>query len=399
MVRLAGVSNAGKQKLLDNALRSNKKSPSLFAEAIKTTHVLFRPGKSLDQMTSRLAKALPEALETHLANYGNEVDLWQWVKHAVTLGVTEALYGPMNPFRDAQVADAYWLFSDGMGGMLPGLFQRYMAPRAFSGREKLTAAYVSYLAAENHQQSSESTKAWLRVLEAHSLSREDIARIECTRINAILSNTVGLAFWTVLSAISDSQLLRRLQDEAASLSHLCALPDQPLNDIGNAKPVEEGLGKETSSSNVIEMPLLRSLFRECTRRYTCGAESRVVVHDASVGDFLFKKDSTVLCPMRSVHFSRKIYGPNYNQLEPERFLKIDDDVNIKNIKGFGGGKFMCPGRFFAERTVLLVVRQVCMQYNVIPVSGKWVAPGEISDKVTLGVAMPRSKVVVIAKRN
>ena len=103
MSRLAGISKDGRRNLFDNFLRSDKTRSSLFADAVKTTHASLRPGRSLDRTMNSLSKALPVALEEYWSNQGNDVDLWEWLKYGVVIGVTEALYGEDNPFQNSML--------------------------------------------------------------------------------------------------------------------------------------------------------------------------------------------------------------------------------------------------------------------------------------------------------
>ena len=39
---------------------------------------------------------------------GEVVDLMEWVRHTLTLGVSTAMYGPKNPYHSRECEDAFW---------------------------------------------------------------------------------------------------------------------------------------------------------------------------------------------------------------------------------------------------------------------------------------------------
>lgn len=95
--------------LADNCLCEDKARPSLFAELARTMQISLEPGPALDDFMSTFSQSWPCALDQYLAAHGSCVDLSRWIKGSVMISITDALYGPFNPFREQRVRDAYWL--------------------------------------------------------------------------------------------------------------------------------------------------------------------------------------------------------------------------------------------------------------------------------------------------
>ena len=104
---LAGMSKQAEIKMLDNP-QGEKGDHSLLWGAMMAIHQNMKPGKSLDQINQDMARHLTIILRDLDAEEGATIDLWEWVKHKMTLVTTESIYGPLNPFKDKAVEDSFW---------------------------------------------------------------------------------------------------------------------------------------------------------------------------------------------------------------------------------------------------------------------------------------------------
>ena len=68
------------------------------------------PGQGFQEMLSAACETMAKNLNALPERFTAQehVDLWQWVKHEVTHAMTECVYGPMNPYRDLAVENAFW---------------------------------------------------------------------------------------------------------------------------------------------------------------------------------------------------------------------------------------------------------------------------------------------------
>lgn len=73
-------------------------------------HRALNPGEILDELNRVTIDRVCEFVDRIQPNSGQstELGLVEWLRHHVTLATTDAVYGPHNPFRDANVESAFW---------------------------------------------------------------------------------------------------------------------------------------------------------------------------------------------------------------------------------------------------------------------------------------------------
>lgn len=70
----------------------------------QTTHIDLSPGQSLDSLNEESVRTLSDALERSASAV---VNMREWIDKEITMATTEAIYGPLNPFRDPAVISAW----------------------------------------------------------------------------------------------------------------------------------------------------------------------------------------------------------------------------------------------------------------------------------------------------
>lgn len=63
-------------------------------------------GEPLDRMNSIMMQTVGSFIGD-LADKPT-IDLYRWVRDMITAASTEATYGPMNPYKDPEIVDAFW---------------------------------------------------------------------------------------------------------------------------------------------------------------------------------------------------------------------------------------------------------------------------------------------------
>ena len=79
-------------------------------EFYKSLHPALAPGAGLDSMNRVMVQNIAASLESLKAENGKpiKIGLVQWLRHEITMATTNAVYGPMNPFKDPKVEGAFW---------------------------------------------------------------------------------------------------------------------------------------------------------------------------------------------------------------------------------------------------------------------------------------------------
>lgn len=105
-INVMGSSPSGKKILVRNRDGIEDFSYAIkFDEAI---HPAVTPGVKLDALNRLAAQKVAEVLETLATQAPRTLKLFEWVKKEITLAITQAVYGPKNPFNDSNIQNAYW---------------------------------------------------------------------------------------------------------------------------------------------------------------------------------------------------------------------------------------------------------------------------------------------------
>jgi hypothetical protein len=64
-------------------------------------------GSGLDTMNKNMIVNLQTSID-NLATQHGVIDLHLWCRHAITIASTDAVYGPLNPYKSQVVQDSFW---------------------------------------------------------------------------------------------------------------------------------------------------------------------------------------------------------------------------------------------------------------------------------------------------
>jgi hypothetical protein len=99
---ISGISN---QKALNLLKETDAGGPGLSSKILHAmTPALV--GKSLDSMNIQMIRLIQPFIEK--LGESSTFDLYEWCKDATIAASTEAAYGPMNPYKDKTIQDAWW---------------------------------------------------------------------------------------------------------------------------------------------------------------------------------------------------------------------------------------------------------------------------------------------------
>ncbi len=109
-----------------------------------------------------------------------------------------------------------------------------------------------------------------------------------------------------------------------------------------------------------------------------------------------------MCPIVPHHLDADIWGADANEFVPDRFIRDSSRFlprgDEKQVRPFGGGVSLCPGRFFASRQVMSLVAILLNMYDIE------MAPGERLPEIDMktpvvGISGPMNDVrITITKR-
>ncbi|KAI1387763.1 cytochrome P450 [Hypoxylon trugodes] len=297
-------------------------------------------------------------------------DMLAWVRHLVSTSTARYLYGPQNPIAlNPSLETAFWDFDHGLGSLLMSIAPSITARRAYLGRERLSAALLTYLQEDLHTKSgSKIVRERVAIAQRHGWTLPAIAREELSFLFAGIVNATTSTFWILLHLYADPKLLADVRREVEAVLIK-----------------GEGKGnKKTLRMNDLRdsCPVLVAVYRECLRLGSDTYSTRLVKEDFLLADTYFlKKNSVVQIAGGVIHADARIWGNDVEEFNPGRFLtekpqqQGEEKTKQKNtfhpaaFRAFGGGKTLCPGRHFAMNEILAFVALVILQFDMKPARG------------------------------
>ncbi|CEJ57042.1 hypothetical protein PMG11_05750 [Penicillium brasilianum] len=320
-------------------------------------------GRPLDQMNIQMIRLIQPFIE----NMGETptFDLYEWCKDATMAASTEATYGPMNPYKDKDIQDAWWDFETGLGALIANTLPWLTARKAWQGRRKVADAILKYMQEGGPAQGSELTAVRWKECMAGGLSIEDYSKLEVGMLIAFVSNTVPAMFWCLFDLYDRPKLLDELRKEIEENAIVVA-------------------ADRTHSINLTaireQCPLLLSTFQEILRTRSNSSPTRLVTKDTLLADkYLLKAGNTVSMPSNPMARRQEVWGDTSESFDERRFMNSGEKKDSRRPGGFltfGLSPTICPGRHFASSEILLLVAMVILRYDIVPVGGVWKEPSK-----------------------
>jgi cytochrome P450 len=241
-------------------------------------------------------------------------------------------------------------------------------PKLLRARETVATAMTEYV----RKGGPESASGLVRLRYEHhherfGMSLEDIARGELGNTFAVLGNTAPCAFWLIYHIFSDDQVLADIRREVSALVYEDLSDDHEI-----VHSIDLAAIRDSS-------PILVSTLQETMRFRSVATSLRVVLEDVYLDNrYLLKKGSMLMIPGAVQHRDISAWGDNAFEFDHKRFIrKPGEGQKMPSriaFRAFGGGHDLCPGRHFASTEILVFAALLVLQYDLVPLQGKWTEP-------------------------
>ncbi|POS77273.1 hypothetical protein DHEL01_v204344 [Diaporthe helianthi] len=373
------------QAILNQNVNGDEGDFGLSMDSYAAIRDALKPGSQLDDMNRSMVREIATALDLLQppSTSSKKIRLYTWLRDAITTATTRSVYGPMNPYDDKAIADAFWEFEGGLMSILVGFLPSIMARRPIAAREKVSKAFEKYYKAGGVQKASVLAKNRYEAAANHKIPLQDIARFEVGGSIAILVNTAPAAFWTLLLLSAHPEVLPEIRTEI---------------DGCTKTTTENGITVKTVNVTTLKeaCPLLLSSYQEVLRYCSMGTSVREVMEDTYLDQWLLKKGAMLQIPSRVIHQDANLWGTDVDEFNPRRFLPEEKKNRPSDVcfRAFGGGKTLCPGRHFATNEVLAVVAVFIARIDMKPVAGEWKLPTTVNTNVAAVILEPDEDVEV-----
>ncbi|KAI0439828.1 cytochrome P450 [Xylaria telfairii] len=313
-----------------------------FAPAIS---LAMGPGPSLDLMNKRAVEVMVAGMREFRQKGATVIHFWDWTRHEILMATTDAIYGPQNPYRDPGIEAAWNVFEPSYMTFALAPFKAFLAPNIFRAREKLANAFLSYLQNDGHKLAS----PFIKEVFSHGHSF------------AVIGTTAPTTWWLVYQIFSDPVILADVRRELSAL----------------VEESDDGRYSINVATIRTACPILLSTFKETMRHRAIGTSVRMCLEDHLLdGRYLFKKGSMVIQSQVVHHTAPVVWGEDFATFQHMRFVQAPGRrrPNPVAFRAFGGGHTLCPGRHFSSMEILAFAALMVLQFDIVPVSGKWVEP-------------------------
>ena len=214
----------------------------------------------------------------------------------------------------------------------------------------------------------------------YKVPAQDIEHFDLSLCFALLVNTAPATAWVLFYVYSNPKLLAEVREAISPYIRAST------NSSG-------GVTRDVNVHEVITgCPLLTSLVQETLRLRSTNASSRVVLKDTMLENkYLLKQDSIVQIPSAELHRDASTWGSTREDFDPRRFMRMRENANLapaSTYRAFGGGAFMCSGRYLAIHEMSLILVVMVLRYDLVPLGGQWIVP-ETRPHTTASVLFPR----------
>lgn len=339
----------------------NKGTPGFRQESMKTIHSNVSMGEALEGLTQSMLKSLiPQLRRPNVSEPDNKVQLFKWTKRVVSRASTDSVYGPQNPFHDDAVAESFWSVDSYFASLGLDIFPKWTARKGALGRDRLSDAFFKYYSNGGHLSASHLVRARYDLDRKYGFGIEDTARFELSICIGLLVNIVPTTFWCLCFIYQRPALLEELR---AGLSESITIHEE----VGMTSYHVDFTKILTS------FPLLSACIREALRVLSTNAAGRVIMKDTWLDNqYFLKKDSMLLIPSAELHNDPGIWGNDYKNFNPHRWLDTErEKAPVSAYRAFGGGSWPCPGRNFSSNEMSAALVMIILQYDLSPSAGFW----------------------------
>ncbi|KAL9619511.1 MAG: hypothetical protein Q9160_005874 [Pyrenula sp. 1 TL-2023] len=382
--KVCGV-GPGTQSILNINVNGDEGDWGLSMDSYSAMRTALKPGPQLDDMNRVMIEEIAKSLDQlqPAQRETRTINIYTWLRDTITMATTRSVYGPLNPYNDKAIADAFWEFENGLMSILVGFLPSVTARKPIMARDKVAKAFEAYYKAGGLENASILAHKRYRASTDNGVALGDLARFELGNSIGLLVNTTPAAFWTLLFLYSHPDLLDDVRKEIERVIETNSENDSIVKsvDITSLKK---------------NCPLLLSSYQETLRHRSMGTSVREVMEDTYLDQWLLKKGAMLQMPSRIIHQDAELWGTDVTDFNPRRFLEEEKANRPRDVcfRAFGGGKTLCPGRHFATNEILAIVATFIVRFDMMPSEGQWRLPTTFDTNVAAVLMEPDTDIEV-----
>ncbi|XP_025078738.1 24-hydroxycholesterol 7-alpha-hydroxylase-like isoform X1 [Pomacea canaliculata] len=296
----------------------------------------------LSSIFPKLQQSFAEGLDSIKSK--EKCELHQLVRNVMYRGIIDNLFGKNTlPTIDKEAFEElvqhFTKFDEQFeyGSKIPQMFLREWT-QSKVWLLKLFTKVVNQLASGTAEEENTVLQSLLAVVDA-----EHSPNYSLLLLWASLANAVPITFWTLAFMLAHEHAWKKAKDDVAAVL---------------------GSGKEVTEDQLLKTPYLRWCIMEAIRLRSPGVVARRVIKPFTVKNYTIPAGDMVMVSPYWAHRNPK-YFPDPDKFLPERWQSADLEKNIflDGFIAFGGGRYQCPGRWFALMELHLFVAQFLQRFD------------------------------------
>ncbi|KAL4233855.1 hypothetical protein ACF0H5_008531 [Mactra antiquata] len=332
----------------------------------------FLSPRNIKDLTSTLSQQLNKTMNEYTFSSDNE-DLMNTVQHIMYKSILNTLWGDNNPFTTSHATyeDFIKKFKkfDGdfeYGAKLPSmLLPKWIAARSYLlNRMKIT---VNMLKDQSVTSKQSLTDALWEVMGSKEKNVHGFAML---LMFASLANAIPASCWTLIFVLTNKPIFERLMTE--------------INDVLKDKTAEDFY---LTDEDLQKMKYLRYCVYETLRLRCEGAIARRVINPINIKGYTIPAGHMLMISPYWIHRDPR-YFDNPHVFNPDRWEHLS--LDMKAFVAFGGGRYMCPGRWFGIMGMQSFVAMFLYKFKCTALS----QPPKPSTKHIIGVQHPESQFLI-----
>jgi len=299
--------------------------------------------KNLHDYNLKMQNTLEKVIFNESTYDWQSIELFEFLSRLIYKAGSAALisddFATDESYRDFKTFDNNVFYI--LGGAPKLLFRK-----AITARKRLNHRFQQRSYASNPMQAER-----YECFEEHQINHHDVAANDTSIFWAANSNTIVVAYWVILRLYHDHRVRELLLEE--------------MEDALKQSNDTSLMGKSVFTLPVLDqLEKMDSLIDEVLRHYSSIFSRRIAVKDTVLtmekGKMAVRKGEYVAAFSRLCNFFPEIYQDPYT-FQWDRYLKQEGNFYYqgKKIKStqfaFGGGKNICPGRWFSRNEFKIVI--------------------------------------------
>ncbi|KAK1948933.1 cytochrome P450, partial [Colletotrichum sublineola] len=357
------------------------------------------PGPNLQKMNSYALNNIAKIINAIGTDFETK-KLYLWVRDSFTMATMGSLFGDKSSLMtDATLIRDFWDYESGQAQLLMKPFPSLTARKAYKGRARVQQALRRYLRQDfdNMADVSAIVKERVAINRKWGLPVDDVADHEFGMLFVSVTNAIPTLFWMICYVFRDPALVADLQKE---LLLLADIQDSTDSKCPLTRRFTFSVAKFQTSC-----PLLVSTYKEVMRFTNRSMGTRRVLEDTLISytpssasgevreeqTYLLRKGANILIPAIITNFDPEAWGENVHDFDPRRFITTDRErerAQNRAFNPFGGGKHLCPGRFFADAEILGTLAALVLGFDIETPEGSRLEVPPINNNLAEAVGKP-----------